>query len=373
MAAPRMDAPMDFGPADAQLAAREATASALAPWDTPTGAAVSDWRPVWHRLVAAGLVGLAQPDAGGSGVEAIEVLIGLGRRALHVPLLAPTALLPMLTRSPGPAADTWLDAVAGGSAIVSAVVGEVGVDRLDRTQTRARAAGDALRISGMLIAVPFVGAADRLLVVVRSEGVSGAGLVLVAPTAPGVTATPSIGTTGEAESTVVLTDVEVPASDVIVAPGADDGAAVREYEQRLLVATAAEQLGLAETALQLTAHYTSTREQFGRPIATFQAVSARAADAFIDLVAMRWTLYKAVTLLADGEDATTDTAIAKFWAAEAGGRVMAAAAHLHGGVGVDTSYPLHRFYLRSRQLELALGGAGGQLARIWEAIERGGV
>jgi alkylation response protein AidB-like acyl-CoA dehydrogenase len=358
---------MDFAPSDSVLAAREATAQALAPWDTLTGEPVEDWRPVWTRLIGAGLVGLARPDADASGVEWVEVLLGLGRRALHVPVLAPTALLPVLAMSES-VNDRWLEPLTDGSAIMTAAVAEVGVDTLAGTRLEARPAGGGWSVSGRVIAVPFAHAADRLVVWARGHD-GQVGLFLVDPRSPGVTLVPTLGTTGESESTVVLDSAPVPAADVVVVPGAAGTAAALRYEQRLLVGLAAEQLGLAEAALELTAGYASRREQFGRPIATFQAVSARAADAFIDVTAMRWTMYQAAAALCDGGDAGATAAIAKFWAAEGGSRVMAAAAHLHGGLGVDTSYPLHRFYLRSRRIEMLLGGAGAQLTRLWEATK----
>jgi alkylation response protein AidB-like acyl-CoA dehydrogenase len=370
---PTADPPMSFEPDDSQLAAREATARALAPWDAATGDRVSGWAAVWRRLVGAGLVGLAR-ESDSSGLEPVEVLIGLGRRALHVPLLGPTALLPILASTDCPAREQWLDPVTDGSAIVTVALGEVGVDRFARTAVRARRGNDGWTVSGTLIAVPFADGSDRIAVVARATEATDAdtsdlGLLLIDTNADGVELVATIGTTGEPEWTVHLDGVLVPMRDIVLAPVAASADVIALYEQRLMVGLSAEQLGLAEAALDLTAAYTTEREQFGRPIATFQAVSTRAADAFIDLTAMRWTLYLAAADLAEGRDAAWSAATAKFWSAEGGGRVMAAAVHLHGGLGVDTSYPLHRYYLRSRQLELAFGAAGGQLARLWEELQ----
>jgi alkylation response protein AidB-like acyl-CoA dehydrogenase len=358
---------MDFAPNDSLLAAREATAQALAPWNASTGKWSDDWRSVWDRLIGAGLVGLARPEVEACGLEAVEVLVGLGRRALHAPLLAPTALLPVLAGSDA-AREQWLKSLADGSAVMTAAVAEVGVDTVAGTRLQARAVGDGWVISGTVIAVPFADAADRLVVWARGDG-GHIGLFLVDPKAAGVALGPTTGTTGEPEWTAVFDRVKVPLADVVAAPGPAGTLAALRYEQHLLVGLAAEQLGLAEAAVDLTARYTSRREQFGRPIATFQAVSARAADAFIDVTAMRWTLYQAAAALHDGGDAASTAAIAKFWAVEGGSRVMSAAAHLHGGLGVDTSYPLHRFYLRARRIEMLLGGSGAQLTRLWEAME----
>ena len=120
----------------------------------------------------------------------------------------------------------------------------------------------------------------------------------------------------------------------------------------------------------MTAAYTTQRKQFERPIATFQAVSQRAADAYIDVEAMRLTMWRAAWLVAEGRDATAAIAIAKLWACEAGHRVVYAAQHLHGGIGFDVAYPLGRSYLWSKYLELTLGSAGSHLARLGAELAR---
>ena len=100
----------------------------------------------------------------------------------------------------------------------------------------------------------------------------------------------------------------------------------------------------------------------------FQAVGHRAADAYIDTEAVRLAAWQAAWRLAEGLPAAREVAIAKYWASEGGNRVVHAAQHLHGGVGVDREYPLHRYFLMARQLELTLGGATEQLLRLGELI-----
>jgi alkylation response protein AidB-like acyl-CoA dehydrogenase len=122
--------------------------------------------------------------------------------------------------------------------------------------------------------------------------------------------------------------------------------------------------GVTRRALDLTAQYTKERKQFDRVIASFQAVSQRAGDAYIDTEAVRLTAWQAAWRLDAGLPAAAEVATAAFWAADAGQRVVHAAVHLHGGVGVDRSYPLHRCFLWAKQLELALGGATPSLVRL---------
>ena len=129
------------------------------------------------------------------------------------------------------------------------------------------------------------------------------------------------------------------------------------------------------------AEYTKTREQFGKPIATFQAVGQRAADAYVDAEAVRLTAWQAAWRLSEGLPADDELATAKYWAAEGGQRVVHAAVHLHGGVGVDRDYPLHRYFLLDRADRAHPGGRhreparprrpAGQRARLITAGGRG--
>jgi 3-oxocholest-4-en-26-oyl-CoA dehydrogenase beta subunit len=140
----------------------------------------------------------------------------------------------------------------------------------------------------------------------------------------------------------------------------------------------AAQAGVIERALELTAEHARTRVQFGRPIGAFQAVAQRLADGFIDAEAVRLTLWQAVWALGSGpgsgsgsgpgSDADLAVATAKFWAAEAGHRVAHTTVHVHGGMGVDMSYPAHRYFTAAKHHEFALGGATVQLRRIGSAL-----
>ena len=127
-------------------------------------------------------------------------------------------------------------------------------------------------------------------------------------------------------------------------------------------------LGVCEEALELTSEYVKTRKQFDQPIAMFQAVGHRAADAYIDTEAVRLTAWQAAWRLAEGFESGRQVAVAKVWAAEGGKRIVQAAQHLHGGVGVDREYPLHRYYLYARQLELTLGGGTPHLLRLGKML-----
>jgi len=138
--------------------------------------------------------------------------------------------------------------------------------------------------------------------------------------------------------------------------------------ERAVVGLCAIEVGVADRAIEMTAEYSSNRVQFDRPLGSFQAVQQRAADAFIDVLAMRWTMWNAAWRLDEGLAAADDVAVAKFWAADGGHRVVSAAQHLHGGIGVDLAYPLHRYFYWSKQIEVTLGSATRQLVRLGRAL-----
>jgi 3-oxocholest-4-en-26-oyl-CoA dehydrogenase beta subunit len=135
-------------------------------------------------------------------------------------------------------------------------------------------------------------------------------------------------------------------------------------ESRLVAGACAMQTGVCAGALALTASYVSTREQFGVRLGTFQAVGQRVADAYIDTEAVRLTARQAAWRLDAGLEADDALMTAKFWAADGGHRVVHAAQHLHGGIGVDLDYPVHRYFRIAKVLELLLGGATPSLRRL---------
>jgi acyl-CoA dehydrogenase len=210
--------------------------------------------------------------------------------------------------------------------------------------------------------VPAAELADLVLVPASLED-GDLGVFLVEPGAAGVSLVPLVTTTGQPASLMQLDGVRV-GGDAILG-GVAAGRGILEW--MLLRATAAQcaqGLGVCEAALEQTADYIKERKQFGQPLAMFQAVGHRAADAFIDIQGVRLTAQQACWRLAAGLPAEREVALAKYWLADAGARIVAAAQHLHGGIGVDRDYPVHRFYLWAKQLELDLGGSTAQLRRI---------
>ncbi len=161
---------------------------------------------------------------------------------------------------------------------------------------------------------------------------------------------------GDATGLIELDGVRVPADRRI-------GAAQRLVDL-LTVASCAVQLGVTEGALALTAEYAKTREQFDRPIGTFQAVSQRLADGYIDTRMQALVLWQAAWRLSEGLPAEEAVATAKLWAADAGHRIAHTTVHIHGGVGIDLDGEAHRYFTAATRYESQYGGATEQALRI---------
>ena len=212
-------------------------------------------------------------------------------------------------------------------------------------------------MTGSRTQVAYGPVADAFLVPAETD--SGTRVFLVASGDAGVTVT-ALNTTGHGSvAHLELQGVEVGADRVV-----GDSDVVGWLTTHGTLGRSAFQLGVLERALELTAEYAREREQFDRPIGSFQAVSSRLADGYIDIKGLRLTLTQAAWRLSEDLPSDVDVATAAFWAADAGHRVAHTTVHVHGGVGIDTDHPVHRYFLAAKQTEFAVGGATGQLLRI---------
>jgi alkylation response protein AidB-like acyl-CoA dehydrogenase len=318
---------------------------------------------LWAELASTDLLGIALPEAvGGSGGGFLELgllLSEVGWSVAPVPLYATLVLGADTIARHGDSAlqQRYLPGVVDGSVILTGALVEPGNSDPTSPRTNARRDGDGWRLDGTKTLVPAAQLANAIVVSATTD--DGAGLFVVDTEANGVDVTPVPTTNGEPHADVVLTGATGHRLGAQV-----DGDLVSALYARALVGLCAMQVGVTERALRLAASYTTQREQFGRPIGSFQAVQQRMADAFIDVEAIRWTTWHAAWLIAEGRPANREAAIAKFWAAEAGARVVATAQQVHGGMGIDVTYPLSRYFLWGKQIELALGSASQQLARL---------
>lgn len=322
-------------------------------------------RDLWSSLASTGVLGAFVPEAhGGAGLDLVAlggVLEQAGRNAAAVPLWETLGLaVPAIAEfAPAGLAARVLPEVAAGSMVLTAAWHEDLGEPLAPT-TVAERTGDGWQLTGTKICVPAGAVADAVLVPASVEGGS-VGLFLVRTDAEGVGVEPIRTTLGDPQAAVLL--AMSPAE--LVAEGHESLAWAYE---RAVATQCAVAVGVVGRALELTAQYTKDRKQFDVPIASFQAVAHRAADAFIDSEAIRLTSTQALWRLSVGMSAAAEVATAKYWAAFAGQRVVHTAQHLHGGVGVDRDYPLHRYFLSAKEIELQLGGTTRQLLALGELL-----
>ncbi|MFD7321244.1 acyl-CoA dehydrogenase family protein [Streptomyces sp. NPDC059875] len=360
---------MDFTFTEEQQAAVEA-AKAVFSGVTPDGvpspaltphAVADDFdRPLWSRLATADLLSLVlAPEHGGAGLDTIALCLVLRESArvlARVPLLETSAVAMTIQRYATDAtAAELLPRVGGGQLVLTAASnGRTGHDPAELAVTAHRDGTDWI-LDGLQSAVPWAHGADRIAVPAHTAD-GGTVLALLPRTHHGLTLAEQYSTSGELLAELHLDSVRLDSTDVIDADGAWEW-----LRGVLATGTCALALGLGENVLAMTSQYTGKREQFGHPVATFQAVAVQAADRYIDLRAMEVTLWQAAWRISSGAGgplpAAADIAVAKIWASEGVRRVVQTAQHLHGGFGADTDYPLHRYHAWAKQLELALGPA----------------
>lgn len=360
---------MDFTLTEAQRDLAGLAGRILGDWakknETQAGDQTALDRELWTSLARAGLLDAALPSAVGGGgfgvLERCSVLIEIGRTAAPVPYLSSIAAVAasVAEHGTGQQAERWVVPVVRGDRLVAAALADTGTS----PGFTAERTADGWRLQGAQTAVLHGASADGFLCEASTE--EGDALFLVERDAAGVSVTAQHVVDGHDAALLELTDVVLSAGALLGTPGAG---APEWTRNQTLVALCAQQLGTLERALELTAEYAREREQFGAPIGSFQAVRQRLADAYLDVEAVRLTLWQAAWRLSEGLPATEEVATAKFWAAEAGHRVAHTCVHVHGGVGIDVDYPMHRYFVAAKRCEFALGGATAQLRALGAAL-----
>ncbi|MDQ2638898.1 MAG: acyl-CoA/acyl-ACP dehydrogenase, partial [Actinomycetota bacterium] len=258
---------------------------------------------LWAELASADLLGIALPESvGGTGGGFLELgvlLSEVGYSVAPVPVYATLALGADTIARHGDSGlqQRFLPGVVDGNTLLTAALAEPGSSDPTAPGTTARADGDGWRLTGAKELVPAAQLAAAIVVSARTDD-GRPGLFVVETGGGGVDVAPARTTDDEPFADVELTD----AVGWRLSRHAD-GDVVRALYTRALVGLCAMQTGVAERALKLAASYTSEREQFGRPIGSFQAVQQRLADAFIDIEAIRWTTWHAAWLIAEGRPA----------------------------------------------------------------------
>lgn len=328
-------------------------------------------REAWAKLAEAGLVGIAIPEEfGGAGagfVEACLVLEQVGKAVEHVPFL-PTVIygaLPIARFGSDEQKKKYLGPVATGEAFLTAALAEIGSDPRQPAATAKKTTG-GYALSGSKIGVPIAEQSAAILVPARVEG-GRCAIFLVEPKAAGVTLESQETFNWETQCKMTLDDVQVGADQVL--GSVEKGDEMLEWTlDRATTALCAVAAGVAQSAMKRTADYAAERKQFGKPIATFQAVSQRMGDCYIDNEAMSLTMWQAATRLADEMPSPKEIATAKFWAGDGGSRIGHTALHIHGGISIDVDYPIQRYFLWAKQIEYSLGAGPEQLKQLGARI-----
>jgi alkylation response protein AidB-like acyl-CoA dehydrogenase len=274
------------------------------------------------------------------------LLAEIGKRAVPLPAVATLAfgVLPVARWGSAEQQDELLSGVASGAVLTAAV--------------RARAYSDGRTVTGTAVGVPYAEQAYRILVPVDLAG-GGTAVAIVDPRDVSSTRTPSSGVSPE----YTVSFVDTPTTGMLA-----DGADVHPYA---VAGTCALGAGALAGALALTAAHVGSREQFGRPLAAFQAVAQQIADVYVATRTVRlatlaacWGLSSAVGLDSDRDSDLSDLDVAAYWFAVEAPAAVRTCHHLHGGLGLDVTYPLHRYSALIRDLVRSLGGAEYRLERL---------
>ncbi|WP_433192024.1 acyl-CoA dehydrogenase family protein [Nocardia sp. CA-107356] len=319
-------------------------------------------RPLWAALLRAGLIEATLPAPIGNGfglLEQCSVLIELGRATAPVPYLTTVAVGAAAIAAFGgdDQVQRWVAPVAAGDATL-AVAPATEDDRITATRT-----AEGWQLDGSHSAVPAGAFADA--VVLEALGPQGPLLFVLDRDTAGLRLTEQHVIDGSDAALLELDSVAVTNANVLGKPGDD---AARWARRRATIAACAYQLGVVERALELTGEYALTRQQFGKPIGSFQAVRQRLADGHLDVEAVRLTLWQAAWRESQGLPADSEIVTAKFWTAEAGHRVAHTMVHVHASIGIFLDYPVHRYFLAAKRTEFLFGAATEQLRTLATAL-----
>jgi 3-oxo-4-pregnene-20-carboxyl-CoA dehydrogenase alpha subunit len=304
----------------------------------------------WRAIVDGGLMALPLPERlGGDGVglpEVGTVLTEVGRHAAITPALATLGfgVMPLLDLASDEQQDRFLAGVAKGG-VLTAALNEPGAALPDRPAT-SFAGG---RLSGTKVGVGYAEQADWMIVT------SDSAVVVVSPKADGVRLVRTPTSTGADEYAVTFDDVAVGDADVL------DGATAHRVNQLALAMIGAFTDGLVAGALRLTADYVANRKQFGKPLSTFQTVAAQLAEVYIASRTIDLAAKSVIWRLDEGRDADGDLDVLGYWITSQAPPVMQLCHHLHGGMGMDITYPMHRYYSTIKDLTRLLGGPSHRL------------
>lgn len=353
---------MDFDLEETQQAVARLTVAVLGRTAPPAAAQQeADGATLWKELGQAGLLSLALPDwLGGDGLGVLDTAVLLteaGRLAAPVPALATLMLgvLPVVRWGTRGQQEAVLAGVATGDTVLTAAVREPSDPMPAEPVTLATLSGGSGSVTGVKIGVPHAAAARWILVPAACSS-GGTVVVIIDPSADGVSMRRTPSSAGGPEYTLRLN--AAPVAHVL---GGDTEPVVADVYQLAVAGACCLGDGALSAALALTTAHIGSRQQFGRPLAAFQAVAQQIADAYIASRTLHLASLSACWRLDSGREAGSDIDVAAYWLAQHAPAALRACHHLHGGIGMDVSYPLHRYSCLVRDLVRFVGGTGYRL------------
>jgi alkylation response protein AidB-like acyl-CoA dehydrogenase len=366
---------VDFSPGAAEQAVTSAAAAVLGD-DRSAGD-----KTMWRKLAASGLLSLAAPEwLGGDGLGVLEtaaLLTEVGRSAAQIPALGTLMLgvLPVVRWGERETQRALLDGVAAGETVLTAAIREPSDPRplapattatLPCLPSASAGPGDTSGVLGVVTGVK-IGVAScaeaRWVLVPARLASGGAAIVVVDPSGDGATVTAGPTASGTPEYTLRLD--QAPVRHVLGGPG---GRAVLDLYQLAAAGACCLADGAVSAALDLTITHVAQRRQFGRPLATFQAVAQQVADVYIAARTLHLATLSGCWRLADGRDAAADLDVAAYWLTQYAPAALRTCHHLHGGMGMDVSYPLHRYSALISDLVRFTGGADYRLGVLGDRV-----
>jgi alkylation response protein AidB-like acyl-CoA dehydrogenase len=314
----------------------------------------------WKQMGELGLLGMAIPEQyGGSDQSALEGVVvyeELGRALAPSPHFVSAVMAAGVLKLAGDEDQKreWLPQIASGEAIVTPAwlepkrgFGPAGVE------LRAVPDGDEYRLMGVKRHVAFASSATRFLVLARTgEGEGGVDLLLVDPTSPGIELTQQMTLSSDTQYKVAFDDVRVPASARIGGPGSG-WSSWNQVMHEGIILLAAQAMGGADRALEITVEYAKERKQFDKPLGAFQAISHYLADASTEVDGGKTLVYEAAWAHSQGKPIGRLAPMAKLFACQTYRDATAMAVQVWGGVGFTQEYDIQLYFRRAKQLQLS--------------------
>lgn len=328
-------------------------------------------KTLWQKLQEAGLLSASLPESIGGmnlGYDATSLIAELiGQTMVSIPYISciVSSALPLVSIKDNGIVDQALSSIASGNSLLTAAWIEPGNEDPMHPSARVATEGDGVIIDGIKHCIPFAADSDALLLsCIDSDNTLC--LALVPTRQKTVELLAQRNTANEPQYQATFNQAK--------AHCIARGDAAREIIQQSIAMTTAAYcamaLGIADKMTRISAEYTSQREQFGVPLATFQAVAHKLANCYIDVECLRIITQKAVSDIHHGSYDNDTLSMAKAWCGDVLHRVSHAAQHVHGGMGIDKDYHLFRYCLWSKQLELSMGCSKIHIAKIADSIER---